>query len=184
MTFNLVNSRMAAVLLGSVFDNGAGYGSGAVKRSGAQFGLSEKQWGAAKDEVREAILEAAHDRRMTWYGEVASKVSSVSLDPHSALMNHLLGGVFEEEHAAGRPALTSIVTHKHGDKEPGSGFYEMARSLGYRFREPYVFWAQQVQDVFKLYGKAQVGDDRRRVTLQPLLSPTAWRHCTERRHRI
>jgi hypothetical protein len=36
------------------------------------------------------------------------------------------------EHEAERPALTSIVTHKYGDKEPGSGFYEMARSLGYQ----------------------------------------------------
>jgi hypothetical protein len=124
-----------------------------VKRSETQFGLSDEQWVAAKAEIREAILEAAYERRMTWYGEVASKVSTVTLDPHSALMNHLLGTVFEEEHKAGRPALTSIVTHKHGDKEPGAGFYEMARSLGYRLSEPYVFWAQQVQDVFTLYGR-------------------------------
>jgi len=124
-----------------------------VRRSGAQFGLSDQQWDAAKAEVREAILEAAYDRRMTWYGEVASSVSAVPLDPYSALMNHLLGAVFEDEREAGRPALTSIVTHKYGDKEPGAGFYEMARSLGYQFREPYIFWAQQVQDVFKLYGK-------------------------------
>jgi hypothetical protein len=124
-----------------------------VRRSGAQFGLSDQQWDAAKAEVREAILEAAYDRRMTWYGEVAGNVSAVRLDPYSALMNHLLGAVFEDEREAGRPALTSIVTHKYGDKEPGAGFYEMARSLGYQFREPYIFWAQQVQDVFKLYGK-------------------------------
>jgi len=117
--------------------------------------LSDEQWDIAKSEVRDAILEAAHDRRMTWYGEVPGKVSAVPLDPYSALMNHLLGGVFEDEHEAGRPALTSIVTHKYGDKEPGSGFYDMARSLGYQFREPYIFWAQQVQDVFKLYGKPQ-----------------------------
>ncbi len=124
-----------------------------MRRSGAQFGLDDEQWDTAKSEVREAILEAAYDRRMTWYGEVAGKVSAVPLDPYSALMNHLLGGVFEDENEAGRPALTSIVTHKYGDKEPGSGFYDMARSLGYQFREPYIFWAQQVQDVFKLYGK-------------------------------
>ena len=90
---------------------------------------------------------------MTWYGEVASRVESVQLDPYSGLMNHLLGAVFEEEHEAGRPALTSIVTHKYGDREPGSGFYEMARALGYRFSEPYVFWAEQVQAVFKLHGR-------------------------------
>ena len=119
----------------------------------SHFGLDDHQWEQAKAEVREAILDAAYERRMTWYGEVASKVTVVPLDPYSSLMNHLLGAVFEDEHAAGRPALTSIVTHKHGDKEPGAGFYEKARSLGYRFKEPYIFWAQQVQDVFKLHGK-------------------------------
>ncbi|GAA1290317.1 hypothetical protein Psi02_15660 [Planotetraspora silvatica] len=124
-----------------------------MRRSGSQFGLTDEQWAAAVGEVREVILDAAYDRRMTWYGEIASKVSAVRLDPHSSLMNYLLGAVFAGEHEAGRPALTSIVTHKHGDKEPGLGFYEMARDLGYRFEEPYVFWAKQVQDVFKLHGR-------------------------------
>ena len=124
-----------------------------VKRSCTQFGLTNDQWRLAKAEVRNAILEAAYDRRVTWYGEVASRVESVQLDPYSGLMNHRLGAVFEEEHEAGRPALTSIVTHKYGDREPGSGFYEMARALGYRFSEPYVFWAEQVQAVFKLHGR-------------------------------
>lgn len=44
------------------------------------------------------------------------------------------------------------MTHKHGDQEPGAGFYDMARSLGITFKEPYLYWATQVQDVFKLYG--------------------------------
>lgn len=124
-----------------------------MKRSGVQFGLSDERWQEAVTEVRAAILLAAQDRRMTWYSEVASQVAAVHLDAYSPLMNHLLGAVFEEEHAAGRPALTSIVTHKHGDKEPGSGFYEMARALGYHFNEPFVFWAEQVQVVFTRYGR-------------------------------
>jgi hypothetical protein len=110
-----------------------------VDRSDSHFGLDDQQWDQAKAQVRRAILDAAYDRRMTLYGEVASKVTVVSLDPYSSLMNHLLGAVFEDEHADGRPALTSIVTHKYGDKEPGTGFYDKARSLGYRFKEPYIF---------------------------------------------
>lgn len=124
-----------------------------MRKSSSRFGLSESEWNSALTEVRDAILEAARERRMISYGEVASRVSTISLEPHSALMNHLLGTIFEEEHAAGRPALTSIVTHKYGDKEPGSGFYEMARSFGYKFNEPYLFWAAQVQAVFKLHGE-------------------------------
>jgi hypothetical protein len=119
----------------------------------SQFGLTDEQWTEAKDEVRQAILDAAYDRRMTWYGEIAEKVSIIALDPYSLLMNALLGAVFEDEDAAGHPALTSIVTHKYGDKEPGKGFYDKARDLGYSFNEPYVFWAQQVQAVFKAHGK-------------------------------
>lgn len=124
-----------------------------MRSAGSRFGLTDEQWASAKGEVREAILNAAYDRRMTWYSEVADGVSAAELDPHSALMSALLGAVFEDEHEAGRPALTSIVTHKYGDKEPGPGFYDKARALGYRFSEPYIFWAQQVQAVFKAHGK-------------------------------
>jgi hypothetical protein len=116
-----------------------------MKRSAARFGLSDEQWEAAVSEVRAAILEAAYDYRMTWYGEVASKVSAVPLEPYSALMNPLLGEVFEMEHRVGRPALTALVTHKDGDKEPGPGFYDMARSLGCQFSEPYVYWTTEVE---------------------------------------
>jgi hypothetical protein len=42
---------------------------------------------------------------------------------------------------------------EYGDKEPGPGFYDKARALGYRFNEPYIFWAQQVGAVFKVHGK-------------------------------
>jgi hypothetical protein len=68
-------------------------------------------------------------------------------------MSALLGAIFEGEQEAGRPALTSIVTHKYGDKEPEPGFYDKARALGYRFNELYMFWAQQVAAVFKVHGK-------------------------------
>ncbi len=40
---------------------------------------------------------------MTSYSEVASKVTTVRLEPYSSLMNHLLGAVFEDEKADGGP---------------------------------------------------------------------------------
>ena len=124
-----------------------------MRQSGATFGLSEAQWTEAVRELREVILTAARERRMTSYSEVAARVTVTHVEPYSALMNHLLGAILDGEHAGGRPLLTSIVTHKDGDKEPGPGFYDMARTLGYRFNEPYLFWATQVQDVFTRYGR-------------------------------
>jgi len=118
-----------------------------------RFGITSSDWDHAKAELREAILRRAWTRTMTWYGEIAPEVTVITVEPFSELMNHLLGEILEDDHSNGLPLITSIVTHKYGDKEPGEGFYEKARSLGYRFREPFVFWSTQVQEVFKLYGR-------------------------------
>lgn len=126
-----------------------------MKRSDYRFGLKGEEWRAAKGQLRRAILAAAWDRRMTYYAEVATAVTITQVEPHSGLMNHLLGEIFEDEHTAGRPALTSIVTHKDDDMEPGRGYYDQARALGYRFDEPLVFWSTQVQAVFKEHGRPE-----------------------------
>ena len=73
--------------------------------------MTDEAWDTAKPELRDAILEAVYDERFTTYGEVASKIKSVAVEPHSALMNHLLCALFEDEHAHERPALTALVTH-------------------------------------------------------------------------
>jgi hypothetical protein len=126
-----------------------------MRSSGATFGLTDGEWAIAKQELRQAILDAAWRRQMTWYGEIAPQVKVVHVQPFSALMNHLLGAILEDEVAAGRPLLTAIVTHKYGDKEPGDGFYDMARKLGYQFNEPFVFWSTQVQEVFTSHGRPE-----------------------------
>lgn len=126
-----------------------------MRATSAKFGMSDETWERTKAELRVAILAAAQVRQMTWYGQIAAQVSTVPLEPYSALMNHLLGAILEDEHVAGRPLITAIVTHKNGDMEPGPGFYEMARALGYATPEPYVFWAMQVQEIFKRYGQSR-----------------------------
>jgi hypothetical protein len=124
-----------------------------VRPTAAQLGVTDGQWATAKHQVRAAVLAAAYDRRMTWYGEVAARVDAISLDPRSALLGHLLDAVFEDEYAAGGPALTSIVTHGYGDREPAPAFYAEARALGYRFTEPLAFWTEEVRKVFAEYGE-------------------------------
>lgn len=37
-------------------------GARVVDRSGSRFGLTDQQWVQAKEEVREAIVDAAYDR--------------------------------------------------------------------------------------------------------------------------
>jgi hypothetical protein len=126
-----------------------------MKRSkwAARLGYSEEQWAAARAELREAILEAAHDRRMTTYTEVAAKITAIPLTSHSPVLSHLLGEVMEEEYEATGLALTALVTHRVGDLEPGGGFYRMARQVGATFSDPHEFWWRQVDAIFKRYGR-------------------------------
>lgn len=62
-----------------------------MKSTGTRFGLTDEQWALAKGEVREAILDAAYDRRMTSYGEVADGVSVVELDPPAGFEHYFAG---------------------------------------------------------------------------------------------
>jgi hypothetical protein len=124
-----------------------------MKQTNHRFGLSDDDWKTAKAELRDAIVDAARRQDFTHYGAVAARVTVTHLEPHSGLMNHLLGEIFEDECAANRPALTSIVTHRDGDREPGLGFYNQARTLGYRFDDPLEFWSTQVKAVFNEYGR-------------------------------
>lgn len=52
-----------------------------MKRSDYRFGPTNEQWEGAKDEMRRAILAAAWERRMTYYGEVAGAVRITTVDP-------------------------------------------------------------------------------------------------------
>jgi hypothetical protein len=127
-----------------------------MKRSSkwaALLGYSEEQWDTARSQLREAILEAARDRRMTTYTEVSVKITAIPADPHSPVLSHLLGEVLEEEHDATGLALTALVTHKTGDLEPGGGFYKMARQAGFSFSDQHEFWWRNVEAIFKRYGR-------------------------------
>ncbi|GAA3273614.1 hypothetical protein Dvina_37485 [Dactylosporangium vinaceum] len=126
-----------------------------MRRTAAQYGITEDTWATAKQQVRSVILRAAYERRMTWHAEIADRVDAVSLDPASSLINDLLAAVFADEYATGGPALTSIVTVSYGDLEPNSAFYTSARDLGYRFTEPFTFWTEEVHKVFAEHGRPE-----------------------------
>jgi hypothetical protein len=97
-------------------------------------------------------LTSAHERMMTTYTEVAGKVTAINLTPHSEALRRILGEILEEEYETSRLALTALVTHKTGDLEPGPGFYNKAREVGWKFSDPHEFWWRQVEAIFKRYG--------------------------------
>lgn len=126
------------------------------------FRLSEDQWQRGKTAMRSFIEAKAAARQMTHYSELESVVRAeegVTVPAWSPEMNWMLGEIADDCHDEGLPLLTAIVTHRSGDLEPGSGFYEKARALGYRFdaSEAYLFWAGQTQECFKYWGPNRTG---------------------------
>jgi len=95
-----------------------------------RFGLSDEQWQRAKEEIREILIERAKVRGTIPYSLLTERIKSVTLEPDSYALAHLLGEVSTAEDRAGRGMLSVVVVHKEGDMQPGPGFFKLAKELG------------------------------------------------------
>jgi hypothetical protein len=116
-------------------------------RKDFRHGFSDTEWTAAKEEARAAMIKAAKRRAMITYSKLVVQIAAVELQAHDIRLDHLLGEVSSEEHAAGRGLLTVVVVHKTGDMEPGPGFYELAQHLGIKVGSKQKFWIGELHKV-------------------------------------
>jgi molybdopterin synthase catalytic subunit len=116
-----------------------------------RHGFSDEDWAAAKEEARQAMIAQARVRGMITYSDLVKSIHRISLDPHGAKLAHMLGEISSEEDTAGRGMLTVVVVHKVGDMEPGTGFYELARSLGRNTRDPVKCWIEELHRVHAVW---------------------------------
>ncbi len=98
----------------------------------AKYGFPEAQWEAAKAEVKAVLVERAKLRGMIPYSDLVKQIRSIQVGAHDPSLFHLLGEVSREEDEAGRGMLSVVVVHKHGDMQPGPGFFELAKAFGAR----------------------------------------------------
>ncbi|MDB6028329.1 MAG: hypothetical protein JWM68_4552, partial [Verrucomicrobiales bacterium] len=84
-----------------------------------------------KATATQIMIQRATLRGMITYSEVADKLNAahpgVDFEPHDQRLWELLGDAARDEANAGRGILSVVVVHKHGDMEPGNGFYELAK---------------------------------------------------------
>jgi len=108
-----------------------------------EYGFTDSEWRSAISEAI-AILQECAAAQSGWvtYGDLASRLKSIRIDPFGGPMNHLLTKVSEEENAAGRPLLSAIVVREE-DKTPGNGFFTLAKWLGFKFSDPDDFWIKE-----------------------------------------
>lgn len=117
------------------------------------YGFSKAEWSAAKREVKAILAKRAELRGLMPYSELASKLTAVQVEAHDPRLFHLLGEVSTEEDAAGRGMLSVIVVHKHGDMQPGPGFFELARELGRNTSDVLQCWISELKKVHAYWSK-------------------------------
>ena len=114
----------------------------------SRYGITDAQWQSAVAEATAILRACARSQPGTiTYSDLAAQLSSISVQPHDLAMDYLLEPVSREEHAACRPLLSVIVVHKGGDMSPGSGFYDLARELGFNVSDRVAFWCSEFQRV-------------------------------------
>lgn len=112
-----------------------------------QFGFDETTWNLARDEARNALIERARLRGRMPYSELATRITSISLEAHDPRLFHLLYEISISEAAEGRGMLSAIVVHKRGDMQPGPGFFELAKSLGRDTKDILACWIAEFNKV-------------------------------------
>ena len=114
------------------------------------YGYSQQLWDAAKERLRMALWNAAKGQRQVTYSDGVAEIRDIiSFDPHDTVFHHMLGQISVEEDAAGRGMLSALVVHKHGDGQPGPGFYELAQCLGRDTTDKVRFWVDEVNRLFE-----------------------------------
>lgn len=116
-------------------------------------GFPKAKWESAKEEATKIIADVAMRRGMISYSELVSEIKSIRLEAHDPRLFQFLGEVSTKEEAAHRGLLTVVVVHKHGDMEPGKGFYKLAASLGRDTSDLQRCWVEELHRVHAVWSK-------------------------------
>jgi len=110
--------------------------------------------------IYEAVMQAAHERRITYYGVIAPLAGlDMRREWDRAEIGRILGAISRQEHNEGRPLLSAVVVHKPDQQSdeslgPGRGFFTLAREL--RLMAPDEdeddFWQRELQRVHDYWG--------------------------------
>ncbi|TAV37274.1 hypothetical protein ELI33_08555 [Rhizobium ruizarguesonis] len=114
-----------------------------MRRENLDHGFSTVAWEKAKAEAMAVLGQRAKRGDPITYSDLVNKITAVRMDPHDTRLAHFLGEISTEEHKAGRPLITALVVHKH-DLQPGKGFFDLSRSLGFSFNDEIEFWSDQI----------------------------------------
>ena len=113
----------------------------------ARVTITEAERGGVKDEMRAILIVQARARQTITYGELARRLTRVTLHPHSFIFTRLLQEVCGEEERAGHGQLCALVVSKATGK-PSGGYFGMAAKRGLSVDDLDARWQEDLQAVF------------------------------------
>jgi len=113
----------------------------------SRYMSSRTEWEILKDEAKRILADRAKVRGMMTYSELSDRIMSKRLSPRGPQLFRLLDEISTDEYQAGRGLLSCIVVHKVGDMEPGVGFYDLAKRMGYRSGDKLALWVKELHRV-------------------------------------
>lgn len=123
----------------------------------SDFGIPRDKWDAAKQQARAQMIERARVRGLIAYSELVRGISAIAVAAYDTRLFHLLGEISSDEDAAGRGMLTALVVHKTGDRQPGPGFFELAKHLGRDTSDNLGCWVKELDRVYTVWALGKSG---------------------------
>ncbi len=83
-------------------------------------------------EIRDKLIELARLKTTWTYSQLNEQLMlglDFNLEQNRSLIGEWLGAISTNEFSKGRPLLSSLITHKHGKREQGDGFYKLCETL-------------------------------------------------------
>ncbi|MEK6647413.1 MAG: hypothetical protein AABY84_12155 [Candidatus Firestonebacteria bacterium] len=117
-----------------------------------KFGYLLSDWDKAKEEMRDVLIEVAKNKGQISYSDLVARVKTISLTPEAYALNAMLEEICREEVEQGRGMLTVVVVHKSVDKDPGKGFFDLAKEFGF-YTSKLGCFAEQSNNVYDYWNK-------------------------------
>jgi hypothetical protein len=118
-----------------------------------KYGFNDDAWDRAMEQAKAVMVDVARREGTIPYSDIVARINAITLDPHSYATRAFLGEISTAEHTQGRGMLSVVVVHKHGEQMPGLGFFELARSLGFKFRDETEFWLNELRKVYGVWSR-------------------------------
>jgi hypothetical protein len=116
-----------------------------------RLGFKKTEWDSFKKEARDILITVASQRQMITYGDLAAQMTTIQVEPHDMVLWEIIGEVARDEEKAGRGLLSVVVVHKHGDMEPGPGFFELAKYFKRNTTDQTKCWIEEIKRVYKVW---------------------------------